>query len=247
MMLYGFHSVIARIKRAPQSIKELYLANERLDARGRDLLKLAKDAGVRVLQVESNRIERLGAGHRHQGVVAVVEADVLLQTLEDLLDSIDASGKPALLLILDGVTDPRNLGACLRVADGAGAQAVIAPKDHSCMLTDTAISTASGAAESVPYIQVTNLARALDDIQERRIWVMGTDDEAPRTLYEETLSTSVAWVLGAEGSGMRRLTKERCDTLVRIPMGGKCESLNVSVAAGVVLYESVRQMSLLKK
>jgi 23S rRNA (guanosine2251-2'-O)-methyltransferase len=247
MMLYGFHSVTARIKRAPQSIKELYLANERLDARGKDLLQLAKDAGVRVLQVESKRVERLGAGHRHQGVVAVVDADVLLQTLEDLLDSIDSSGKPALLLILDGVTDPRNLGACLRVADGAGAQAVIAPKDHSCSLTDTAISTASGAAESVPYIQVTNLARALDDIQERRIWVMGTDDEAPRTLYQETISTSVAWVLGAEGSGMRRLTKERCDTLVRIPMAGKCESLNVSVAAGIVLYESVRQMSAIKK
>jgi 23S rRNA (guanosine2251-2'-O)-methyltransferase len=238
MMLYGFHSVAARIKRAPKSIKELYIANERLDARGRDLLKLAKDAGVRVLQVESARVEKLGFGHRHQGVV-------LKQSLEDLLDAIDASGKPAMLLILDGVTDPRNLGACMRVADGAGAQAVIAPKDHSCQLTDTAIATSSGAAESVPYIQVTNLARALDDIQERRIWVMGTDDEAPRTLFEEKLPQSIAWVLGAEGTGMRRLTKERCDTLVRIPMAGKCESLNVSVAAGVVLYESVRQNSLM--
>jgi 23S rRNA (guanosine2251-2'-O)-methyltransferase len=207
MMLYGFHSVTARIKRAPQSIKELYVANERLDARGKDLLKLAKDAGVRVLQVESSRVERLGAGHRHQGIVAVVEADVLLQTLEDLLDAIDASGKPALLLILDGVTDPRNLGACLRVADGAGAQAVIAPKDHSCSLTDTAISTASGAAESVPYIQVTNLARALDDIQERRIWVMGTDDEAPRTLYEEKITTSVAWGLAPRVAACAGLPK----------------------------------------
>ncbi len=241
MMLYGFHSVVARIKRAPQSIKELYVANERLDARGRDLLKLAKDSNVRVLQVESSRVEKLGAGHRHQGVVAIVDADVPKQSLEGLLDAIEASGKPALLLILDGVTDPRNLGACLRVADGAGAQAVIAPKDHSCMLTDTAISTASGAAESVPYIQVTNLARALDTIQEQRIWVMGTDDAAPTTLFQEKLPKSVAWVLGAEGTGMRRLTKERCDTLVRIPMAGQCESLNVSVAAGVVLYESVRQ------
>jgi 23S rRNA (guanosine2251-2'-O)-methyltransferase len=241
MMLYGFHSVIARIKRAPKSIKELYMATERIDARGRDLLKLAKDANVRVLQVETARVERLGAGHRHQGVVAVVDADVPLQSLHGLLDGIDASGKPALLLILDGVTDPRNLGACMRVADGAGAQAVIAPKDHSCLLTDTAIATSSGAAESVPYIQVTNLARALDEIQERRIWVMGTDDEAPTTLYQEELPASVAWVLGAEGSGMRRLTKERCDTLVKIPMAGQCESLNVSVAAGVVLYESVRQ------
>jgi 23S rRNA (guanosine2251-2'-O)-methyltransferase len=232
MMLYGFHSVAARIKRSPKSIKELYIANERLDARGRDLLKLAKDAGVRVLQVESARVEKLGFGHRHQGVVAIVDADVLKQSLEDLLDAIDASGKPAMLLILDGVTDPRNLGACMRVADGAGAQAVIAPKDHSCQLTDVAISTSSGAAESVPYIQ------------ERRIWVMGTDDEAPRTLFEEKLPQSIAWVLGAEGTGMRRLTKERCDTLVRIPMAGKCESLNVSVAAGVVLYESVRQNGL---
>jgi 23S rRNA (guanosine2251-2'-O)-methyltransferase len=241
MMLYGFHSVIARIKRAPKSIKELYMATERIDARGRDLLKLAKDANVRVLQVETARVERLGAGHRHQGVVAVVDADVPQQTLHGLLDMIEASGKPALLLILDGVTDPRNLGACMRVADGAGAQAVIAPKDHSCLLTDTAIATSSGAAESVPYIQVTNLARALDEIQDRRIWVMGTDDEAPTTLYQQELPASVAWVLGAEGSGMRRLTKERCDTLVKIPMAGQCESLNVSVAAGVVLYESVRQ------
>jgi 23S rRNA (guanosine2251-2'-O)-methyltransferase len=243
MMLYGFHSVTARIKRAPKSIKELYVSSDRLDARGRDLLALAKDAGVRTLQVESGRVEKLGAGHRHQGVVAVVDADVPKQTLEGLLDDIDASGKPALLLILDGVTDPRNLGACMRVADGAGVQAVIAPKDHSCTLTDTAISTASGAAESVPYIQVTNLARAIDQIQERRIWVMGTDDDAPKTLFQEKISGSIAWVLGAEGSGMRRLTRERCDTLVRIPMYGQCESLNVSVAAGIVLYETVRQVA----
>ena len=242
MVLYGFHSVAARVKRAPKSIKELYIDNARLDARGRDLLKLAKDAGVRVLQVPGDRVEKLGAGHRHQGVVAIVEADVPQQTLHGMLDNIDESGKPALLLILDGVTDPRNLGACLRVADGAGAHAVIAPKDHSCMLTDTAIATASGAAESIPYIQVTNLARALDEIQERRIWVLGTDDEAPKTLYQEALPESIAWVLGAEGSGMRRLTKERCDTLVSIPMRGSVSSLNVSVAAGIVLYESVRRM-----
>ncbi|MFP5406798.1 MAG: 23S rRNA (guanosine(2251)-2'-O)-methyltransferase RlmB, partial [Gammaproteobacteria bacterium] len=161
-----------------------------------------------------------------------------LTALEDLLDDVSL---PATLLLLDGITDPRNLGACLRVADGAGVAAVIAPKDHACLLTDVAVQTASGAAESVPYIMVTNLARTIDAIQERDFRVIGTADEAEQSLYEEALSGSVAWVLGAEGRGLRRLVRERCDTLVRIPMSGEVASLNVSVAAGVVLYETLRQ------
>ncbi len=177
-------------------------------------------------------------GKRHQGVVAIVDCAPPALSLDALLD---ATSAPLTLLLLDGVTDPRNLGACLRVADGAGAQAVIAPKDHACALTEAAIQTASGAAESVPYIMVTNLARAMDTIRERDVWLLGTDDAASTSLYDEALPASVAWVLGAEGSGMRRLTRERCDALVRIPMAGKVGSLNVSVAAGVVLYETLRQ------
>jgi 23S rRNA (guanosine2251-2'-O)-methyltransferase len=157
--------------------------------------------------------------------------------LDELLDRVD---KP-MLLLLDGVTDPRNLGACLRVADGAGAHAVVAPKDHACPLTDVAIQTASGAAESVPYVMVTNLARTIEDLQERGVWVIGTADEAPASLYDHAIPASVAWVLGAEGKGLRRLVRERCDALVNIPMAGQVSSLNVSVAAGIVLYETVRQ------
>ena len=158
--------------------------------------------------------------------------------LEELLDGLE---RPATLLLLDGVTDPRNLGACLRVADGAGVAAVIAPKDHACLLTDVAVQTSSGAAETVPYIMVTNLARSIDTIRDNGVWVIGTADEADHSLYEEKLEGSLAWVLGAEGKGLRRLTRERCDVLVNIPMRGQVSSLNVSVAAGVVLYETLRQ------
>jgi 23S rRNA (guanosine2251-2'-O)-methyltransferase len=148
------------------------------------------------------------------------------------------------LLLLDGVTDPRNLGACLRVADGAGVTAVIAPKDHACALTEVAIQTSSGAAESVPYLMVTNLARTIDTLQENGFEIIGSADESEDDLYAATLDGRIAWVLGAEGKGLRRLTRERCDRLVRIPMHGQVESLNVSVAAGVVLYETLRQRQL---
>ncbi|MEZ5729233.1 MAG: 23S rRNA (guanosine(2251)-2'-O)-methyltransferase RlmB, partial [Burkholderiaceae bacterium] len=147
----------------------------------------------------------------------------------------------ALFLVLDGVTDPRNLGACLRVADGAGAGAVIAPRDHACALTEVAMQTASGAAESIPYVMVPNLGRAFDEMQERGVWIVGTADDAPQTLYQADLPASMACVLGAEGRGMRRLTRDRCDLVVRIPMLGQVSSLNVAVAAGVMLYEGVRR------
>ena len=240
MLIHGFHVVLARLRRAPDSVRELYVDASRDDARVRDLLDLAERAGVRPHLVDQGRLERLCPGRRHQGVVAIADAWPATLSLEDVLDGLSL---PATLLLLDGVTDPRNLGACLRVADGAGAAAVIAPKDHACMLTDVAVQTSSGAAESVPYVMVTNLARAIDDLQERGFWVLGTADEAERSLYEETLSGSVAWVLGAEGKGLRRLIRERCDMLVSIPMAGAVPSLNVSVAAGVVLYETLRQRS----
>ena len=238
MLIYGFHAVLARIRRAPASVQNLYVAGERDDARVRDLLKLAQAAGVKSHLVDHARVERLCPHKRHQGVVAVVEFALPAVDLDELLDALTV---PARLLLLDGVTDPRNLGACLRVADGAGVHAVIAPKDHACGLTEVAIQTASGAAESVPYLMVTNLSRTMGELRERDIWLVGTADDAPRSLYDEVLPPAVGWVLGAEGKGLRRLTRSRCDSVVSIPMAGSVGSLNVSVAAGVVLYETVRQ------
>jgi 23S rRNA (guanosine2251-2'-O)-methyltransferase len=238
MLIYGFHSVLARLRRLPDSITELYVDAARDDARARQVLDLATDAGLRPHRVDQSRLDRLCPSRRHQGVVAIAEALPLSVDLESLLDQADRS---ATLLLLEGVTDPRNLGACLRVADGAGALAVIAPRDHACALTEVAIQTASGAAESVPYIMVTNLVRAMDEIGESGFQVIGTADEAPGSLYQQSLGGPIAWVLGAEGKGLRRLVRERCDLLVNIPMMGTVASLNVSVAAGVVLYETLRQ------
>jgi 23S rRNA (guanosine2251-2'-O)-methyltransferase len=242
MRIFGFHAVLARLRRDPQGISELYIDANRTDPRMRELERLAQNAGVRLHGVDTQRIERLCPGKRHQGVVALAETSVPSITLEELLSQLDADPQtPATVLLLDGVTDPRNLGACLRVADGAGVSAVIAPKDHACMLTEAAIQTSSGAAESVPYLMVTNLARTIDTLQENGFHVIGTADETNDELYDMTLEGRIAWVLGAEGKGLRRLTRERCDRLVRIPMQGQVESLNVSVAAGVILYETLRQ------
>ncbi len=237
MLIHGFHAVAARLKRGAEGVSELYVAAGRDDPRLRELLRLAERVGIRPSQVDMARLDRLAPGRKHQGVVMFAESAVPQVDLDELLDRTE---RP-LLLLLDGVTDPRNLGACLRVADGAGAHAVIAPKDHACPLTEVAIQTASGAAESVPYLMVTNLARTIEDLQERGIWVIGTADEAKPSLYELQIPPAVAWVLGAEGKGLRRLVRERCDALVSIPMAGQVASLNVSVAAGVVLYETMRQ------
>ncbi|HZH06131.1 MAG TPA: 23S rRNA (guanosine(2251)-2'-O)-methyltransferase RlmB [Lautropia sp.] len=241
MLLFGFHSVTARLKQSPESVKTLYLDRDRVDARGRDLQKLAAEKSIAISLVGGERLDRMCFGKRHQGVVALVEATVPRLALAQLLEEVKDADPPPLLLLLDGVTDPRNLGACLRVADGAGAHAVIAPKDHSCLLTDVVIHTASGAAESVPYILVTNLARAVEDLQIAGFTVFGTADDAEKSVYAADLSGPVAWVLGSEDKGLRRLVREHCDELVSIPMLGSVESLNVSVATGVVLYETVRQ------
>jgi 23S rRNA (guanosine2251-2'-O)-methyltransferase len=241
VLVFGFHSVTSRLRSQAASVKELYVDARREDGRMRELLSAAAQAGVEARRVEGARLDKLCPNRRHQGVVAIAEAQPLRVGFDELLDAIEG---PPLLLLLDGVTDPRNLGACLRVADGAGAHAVIAPKDHACPLNEAAIQTASGAAESVPYIMVTNLARSIDELQERRITVIGTADGTEATLYDIEVPASVAWVLGAEGVGLRRLTRERCDTLVSIPMAGQVSSLNVSVAAGVVLYETMRRTRL---
>ena len=217
---------------------EIYLDSAREDARARDLVKLADRLGLRLFVTDGARLGGMAGGGRHQGVVARVDAKQRYVAIDDVLDALT---EPALLLVLDGVTDPHNLGACLRVADAVGAHAVIAPKDRAVGLTATVAKVASGAAESMPYITVTNLARTLRELKAREIRVVGTDDAARRPLYDTGLSGPLAWVFGAEGEGMRRLTRETCDDLVAIPMLGSVESLNVAVAAGVCLFESRRQ------
>ena len=240
-VLFGFHAVGVRLKTAPASIIEVYFDASRRDQRMRQFLDRAREAGVRLIEADGLRIAKLAGSHGHQGVAARVQAVEQATSLDDLLDQLEASGEPALLLVLDGVTDPHNLGACLRVADGAGAHAVIAPKDHAVGINATVAKVASGAAETMPYFMVTNLVRTLGELKERNIWVIGTSGDAPRTVYEVDLKGPVALVLGAEGPGMRQLTRKTCDELVSIPMKGAVESLNVSVASGVCLYEALRQ------
>ncbi|MES2939992.1 MAG: 23S rRNA (guanosine(2251)-2'-O)-methyltransferase RlmB [Pseudomonadota bacterium] len=237
-VLFGFHAVGVRLKTAPQSVVEVYVDTARRDARMRQFLQKAAEAGVRVLESDGPRLARLAGGIGHQGVVARVQPLPQAHSLDDLLDGIEG---PPLLLVLDGVTDPHNLGACLRVADGAGVHAVIAPKDHAVGVNATVAKVASGAAETVPYFMVTNLARTLGELKERSIWCTGLADDADRTIYQADLRAPTALVMGAEGSGMRQLTRKTCDALVSIPMRGAVESLNVSVASGICLYEALRQ------
>ena len=237
-VLFGFHAVGGRLRRQPQSVLEIYLDQARRDARALELGKRARLLGVRVVETDGARISALAGTDKHQGVVARVRSAELGVTLERLLAELRG---PALLLVLDGVQDPHNVGACLRVADAFGAQAVIAPKDNAAAMTATVAKVASGAAESVPYIQVTNLARALQTIKDAGIWAMGADQDATRSIDGTALDGPLAWVLGAEGGGLRRLTRASCDELLRIPIEGSVGSLNVSVAAGICLYESCRQ------
>lgn len=236
--IHGFHAVLARLRQQPEGVEEIYVDPERHDARMGDLQRRAETAGVRVIPAPAKRLDGMAPPGRHQGVVARVSGGVRQVSLDDLLDELS---EPPLLLVLDGVQDPHNLGACLRVADAVGAHAVIAPKDRACGLNATAAKVASGAAESVPYITVTNLARTLRELKERDIWVIGTDDQAENDLYGASWPAATAWVMGAEGEGMRRLTRETCDQLVSIPMRGTVESLNVSVASGVCLFEARRR------
>lgn len=237
-VLFGFHAVTVRLKTAPHSIRELHVDTQRRDQRMRQFLERAQEAGVKLVDSDDERLQRLAGTHRHQGVVARVDPVAQAKSLDDLLDAVEG---PPLLLVLDGVTDPHNLGACLRVADGAGVHAVIAPKDHAVGVNATVSKVASGAAETIPYFMVTNLARTLGELKERDIRIVGLAEEAPASLYQADLRGPTALVMGAEGPGMRQLTKKNCDELVRLPMLGAVESLNVSVASGICLYEAVRQ------
>ena len=237
-LLFGFHAVTVRLKVAPKSIRELHVDATRRDQRMKQFLAKADEAGLKVIESDDDKLQKMCGTHRHQGVLARVEVIQQNNSLDDLLDGLT---EPALLLVLDGITDPHNLGACLRVADGAGVHAVIAPKDHAVGINATVAKVASGAAETVPYFMVTNLARTLAELKERDIWVIGTSDDAPASLYQTDLRVPTALVLGAEGEGMRQLTRKNCDALVSIPMMGSVDSLNVSVASGVCLYEARRQ------
>jgi 23S rRNA (guanosine2251-2'-O)-methyltransferase len=240
-VLAGFHAVTARLRHAASSITELYVEASRRDKRMQSLIAQAQVAGVRVMPVPADRLDGLAKGTRHQGVVALAQPNTLAVDVDEVLDDLEQRGIVPLLLILDGVTDPHNLGACLRTADAAGVHAVIAPRDKSVGLNSTVQRVACGAADTVPYIMVTNLARTMRQLKERDVWLVGTDDQAEQQLHQVDARRPMAWVMGAEGEGMRRLTRDTCDELVTIPMLGSVESLNVSVATAVCLYESVRQ------
>jgi 23S rRNA (guanosine2251-2'-O)-methyltransferase len=241
-LVYGLHAVGAVIERSPERLLELWMAEPRQDARARSLKERAQAAGIPVQTVSGESLAKLAGEVAHQGAVAAVRP-LKAWDEQDLLAAIGGLDSP-LLLVLDGVTDPHNLGACLRTADAAGAQAVVIPKDRAAAVDGVVRKVAAGAAEFVPVATVTNLARCLDGLKERGVWVVGTDGQAPETLYGADLDRPLALVLGAEGDGMRRLTRERCDFLVRIPMAGQIESLNVSVAAGIALFEARRQRTL---
>jgi len=242
-VIHGFHAVIGRIRQNADGVLEVYVDSQRRDPRARDLLKLAETQGVRIVPVDTKRLDGMTGNTRHQGVAARVDAAQRVKHLDDVLDTLT---DPALLLVLDGVQDPHNLGACLRSADAFGVHAVIAPKDRAVGINATVEKVACGAAETVPFITVTNIARTLRELKERDIWVVGAAGEADTDLHGFKHSGAMAWVLGAEGEGLRRLTRENCDQLVSIPMCGSVESLNVSVSAGICLFEARRQRAEVK-
>ena len=241
-LIAGLHSVRIALRHGAGSVQEVWVESRRQDQRIRELIELARQQGINLRQVSREDLDRMVPGSKHQGAVARTLAPAARDEafLKAQLQQLD---KPPFLLILDGVQDPHNLGACLRSADAAGVQAVIAPKDRSTGLTAAACKVASGAADTVPFIQVTNLARTLRWLKEQGIWLVGTAGEAGMSLYDVDLKGPLAIVMGGEGKGMRRLTREACDLLVNLPMAGSIESLNVSVAAGVAMFEAVRQRS----
>ncbi len=243
-ILFGFHAVLSRMRQHGTSIQEILIDKDRIDARMKDLLAMAESVGVRVMQVERNRLDGMaGTNGRHQGVIArVVDTPIPYKDIHDILES-DLK-EPPFFLVLDGVEDPHNLGACLRVADAMGVHAVIAPKDRAVGLNGTVRKVACGAAETVPFIAVTNLARTLRELKDAGVFVVGTTMDSEASLHNTPLTGPIAIVLGAEGDGIRRLTAETCDALVTIPMYGSVQSLNVSVASGMCLYEIRRQRQL---
>lgn len=240
-LITGIHAVESALKNDPDNIAQVWIAENKRNQRVKELINHAQKRGLVAHRADIASLDKLAKTHQHQGVVAEYNAPKSF-TEDDLLDLLEKENDtPPLLLILDGVTDPHNLGACLRTAEGAGVDAVIAPKDNAVGLTPAARKVASGAAEKVPFIQVTNLVRTIEKLKKLGIWFIGTSDKAQGDLYSYDFKSPSAIVMGAEGKGLRRLTEEHCDTLVCIPMAGQVSSLNVSVATGVCLYEVVRQ------
>lgn len=239
-LVHGLHAVRWLLKRHPERVRQLWLQAGRDDARGQEIAELARSAGVNVQRAEARALDQLSGDGVHQGVVADVTPSHAWNDAE-LMDYLEAVTAPPLLLVLDGVQDPHNLGACLRTADACGVHAVVIPRDRAVGLTPTVRKVAAGAAEIVPVVVVTNLARTLRALKEHNIWLAGTAADAGQSAFEAKLSGALAVVMGGEGEGLRRLTRESCDFLVRLPMSGAVESLNVSVATGMVLYEVLRQ------
>lgn len=239
--IFGFHAVTSRLRQNPNSIREIFIDATRTDQRAQELIKLAESKKIHVISCTGSKLTSMSGNDRHQGVVANIDSSSNDVGIDDILDGLT---EPARLLVLDGIQDPHNLGACLRVADAFGVHAVIAPKDRAVGLTPTVYKVSSGAADTVPYISVTNLARTLKQLKEQGIWIFGTAEDAAHDLTHFPISGSVAWVFGSEEKGLRRLTRENCDQLVRIPMQGDIESLNVAVSAGICLFETHRQQFL---
>jgi 23S rRNA (guanosine2251-2'-O)-methyltransferase len=238
--LIGFHAVAAQLRQRAEGVQAIYITAARQDRRAREIVELAQSLGIDVHAVDDARLAQLADGEVHQGVVAQVQGELLRQTVDEVLDALTT---PPLLLLLDGVTDPHNLGACLRSADAFGVDAVIIPKDRAVGVNATVAKVASGAVETVPVITVINLARTMRELKERGVWLVGGDAEGSESLFDADLSGPIAWVLGGEGSGLRRLTRELCDRSVSIPLMGSVASLNVSVAAGICLYATRQQRS----
>lgn len=239
-LIYGIHSIESVLQQSPERILKLIVASGRNDKRLEKLIANAKQQHIFIEPRARKELDKLIENVPHQGVVAQCRSKKVLMEA-DLVSLLDNLNKPPLLLILDGVQDPHNLGACLRTADAAGVDAVIVPKDKAVGLTETVQKIASGAAETIPFVQVTNLVRSIQTLKERNIWVFGFSDAAKESVYQANFTGAAALVLGAEGKGLRRLTQEQCDALYAIPMAGSVSSLNVSVAAGVCLFEAVRQ------
>jgi 23S rRNA (guanosine2251-2'-O)-methyltransferase len=239
-LVYGLHAVRAVLARRPGDVLRLSLAAARDDARARELREFAAARGVKAVESTQGQLDAETGGAAHQGVVAEVRPSVPLDE-NSLLDLVTATAGPALVLVLDGVSDPHNLGACLRTADAAGATAVVAPRDRAASLSPVVRKVAAGAAETVPFAQVTNLARGLKDLKQAGLWVGGTASDGEIEIFDADLSGPLALVMGSEGRGLRRLTRETCDFTLRLPMQGALGSLNVSVAAGIALFEAVRQ------
>jgi 23S rRNA (guanosine2251-2'-O)-methyltransferase len=238
--LFGIHAVQAAMDYSPHKISRAWVDGQRQDTRLKQLVDELVELGISPEKTERKKLERMADGKNHQGIVIAVELPAMLGE-DRLKDDVLALTENAFYLVLDQVQDPHNLGACLRTADAVGAHGIIITKDNAACITPTVCKVASGAAETVPVYQVTNLARTLRWLKEQNIWIMGTAGDAEQTIYDMKLDMSLAIVMGTEGTGMRHLTKQHCDFLVKIPMAGQVESLNVSVAAGVMMYEVFRQ------